>query len=697
MQTRALLPGSPAIGAGTCAYSDPANAAQTLTVDGRNIAGPQGASCDIGAFEGQGFTLTSPTGDNQSATVGATFPTAPQVTLTATDAGVPTSGAGISFMLSTQSNGATATFGSTSGTTGTLSTSNGNPVATCTTDGNGVATAPLIVAGATAGTIAVSIGGQTPGVTNPRTFTETITPLPTTTVQSINRAGNAAQLTNAATVNYTVTFASPVSGVTASDFTLTVTGGITGASIGTPTTTDGGTTYTVPVNTGTGEGDLRLDLTSNVGLMPPDSNPPFITGQVYTLDRTAPTFAPVIIPPATVGQSYTSGTITASDAHSPFIGSVASDDPGITYTQITGNTGNINGTSLRAGTSHLTLSAVDTAGNRTTQPYTLTVNKATPSVAVTSGTMGAVTVGQPVTFTAVVTGFPGAVPTSTVTFTYTPPGGAPTSLGPTQSLAAGTTPGTATATISTSALPLGASTITATYSCDANFLTAMGSVMQTVKGAPPLARDDSYTTLANTPLTVTAARGLLVNDTPGTPLATASKASGPAHGVATVNSDGSFTYTPTTNYVGGDSFTYTLTSSAGTSTATVRLTVTAASVTALTLTAPAGGASGNSGTSAMPVVKGGDTLALTVVGVYNNGTTGPVTGLTFMSSKPDAGERRRQWGATCPYRRQCDDHCDGPERCERHDHGHGKHNDRKRADDPEPAACNPTEWLASAR
>jgi len=467
----------------------------------------------------------------------------------------------------------------------------------------------------------------------PIALTETLTSPSPTTVQSITRTSGAAQLTKATTTNYTVTFASPASGLAAANFTLTASGGITGATVGIPTTADGGTTYTVPVNTGMGEGDLRLDLTSNVGLMPPDSNLPFITGQTYTIDRTLPTFAPVVIPSATVGQPYTSGTITASDAHGPFIDGASSDDPGITYTQITGNTGNINGTSLRAGTSHLALSAVDAAGNRTTQPYALTVNKATPTIAVTSDTMGASTIGQPVTFTAVVTGVPGAIPTSTVTFTYTPPGGVPTPLGPAHPLV-GTTSGTATAKISTSALPLGASTITATYSGDANFTTATGSVTQTVAGVSPFARDDSYITIADTPLTVNAVQGLLANDTPGTPPATASKASGPAHGTAMVNPDGAFTYTPATNYVGSDSFTYTLANSVSTSTATVRLTVTAATVTALTATAATGGASGNSGTSTMPMMKEGGTLALTVVGIYSNGTMGPITGLTFTSSNP---------------------------------------------------------------
>ena len=53
------------------------------------------------------------------------------------------------------------------------------------------------------------------------------------------------------------------------------------------------------------------------------------------------------------------------------------------------------------------------------------------------------------------------------------------------------------------------------------------------------------------------APGVLANDTDADsdPL-TAIKASDPAHGALTLNSNGSFTYVPTTGYTGPDSFTY---------------------------------------------------------------------------------------------------------------------------------------------
>jgi VCBS repeat-containing protein len=73
----------------------------------------------------------------------------------------------------------------------------------------------------------------------------------------------------------------------------------------------------------------------------------------------------------------------------------------------------------------------------------------------------------------------------------------------------------------------------------------------------PVAQDDSYTTDEDTPLLVPAP-GILGNDydVDGNELLTSVLVSGPAHGTLTLNSDGSFTYTPAENFCGEDSFTY---------------------------------------------------------------------------------------------------------------------------------------------
>ncbi|MBA3943327.1 MAG: VCBS repeat-containing protein [Herpetosiphonaceae bacterium] len=109
----------------------------------------------------------------------------------------------------------------------------------------------------------------------------------------------------------------------------------------------------------------------------------------------------------------------------------------------------------------------------------------------------------------------------------------------------------------------------------ANILDNSVSVLLNRCDLPPAAQNDSYTTKQNTPLTVPAP-GVLQNDTPlVTPPFTAALVQGPIHGQLTLNPDGSFFYTPTTDYLGADSFTYQAKNSQGTSNvATVTITVT---------------------------------------------------------------------------------------------------------------------------
>ncbi|WP_280114142.1 tandem-95 repeat protein [Hoeflea sp. BAL378] len=99
-----------------------------------------------------------------------------------------------------------------------------------------------------------------------------------------------------------------------------------------------------------------------------------------------------------------------------------------------------------------------------------------------------------------------------------------------------------------------------------------------VHNVGPVAVADSYTTTEDTPLVVAPAQGVLANDTDGNndPLR-AVLVTNAAHGLVVLNDDGSFTYTPTANYAGLDSFTYTVND--GTldgNTVTVSLTVAAA-------------------------------------------------------------------------------------------------------------------------
>jgi hypothetical protein len=107
--------------------------------------------------------------------------------------------------------------------------------------------------------------------------------------------------TTATSVHFTVTFSESVTGVDVTDFDLTVTG-ITGASF--TGVSGSGTTYTVTVDTGTGSGTLRLDVTDNDTIVDAASNPlggvgtgngNFTSGETYMVKRTFRIYLPLVI------------------------------------------------------------------------------------------------------------------------------------------------------------------------------------------------------------------------------------------------------------------------------------------------------------------------------------------------------------------------------------------------------------------
>jgi hypothetical protein len=116
------------------------------------------------------------------------------------------------------------------------------------------------------------------------------------TVASVDTVGNAT--TNAASVSYTVTFSEAVSGVNASDFTLTTSGSATG-SIASVTAVGGSSnTYTVTVDNVSGAGTLRLDVNASSGIVDAAGTavPGYTSGQSYTVDRIVPTVTEVSAP-----------------------------------------------------------------------------------------------------------------------------------------------------------------------------------------------------------------------------------------------------------------------------------------------------------------------------------------------------------------------------------------------------------------
>jgi len=122
------------------------------------------------------------------------------------------------------------------------------------------------------------------------------------TVTSVSRVGGAS--TNASSVQWTVNFSEPVTGVDATDFAL-VKSGVSGASTAV-TLTGTGASYTATLaSTGTGDGSIGLNLIDDDSIVDAATNKlggtgttgttnGSFTGQVFTIDRTPPTSAPTI-------------------------------------------------------------------------------------------------------------------------------------------------------------------------------------------------------------------------------------------------------------------------------------------------------------------------------------------------------------------------------------------------------------------
>jgi predicted outer membrane repeat protein len=248
-QTIPLLAGSSAI--------DTGNDAVCPATDQRGIARPQGAHCDIGAFEQD--DLTTPTVNTFTATTPSNSLNIPITAFTASDA------AGVNGYLITTS--ATAPAAGAAGWTGTAPT-------TYTVASDGSYTLYPWAKDA--------VGNVSAVFASPRVVVVDTTK-PTAT--SIIRANPSP--TNLPNMNFTVTFSESVTGVAAGDFALTKTGTISGESV---TGVSGGPTiYSVTVNRDSGNGTLRLDVPTSATIADQAGNPlaglPYTGGETYMVEE----------------------------------------------------------------------------------------------------------------------------------------------------------------------------------------------------------------------------------------------------------------------------------------------------------------------------------------------------------------------------------------------------------------------------
>jgi uncharacterized repeat protein (TIGR03803 family) len=162
-QTIALLPGSPALDAG----SNAAASAAGLATDQRGQARITDGAVDIGAFESQGFTLSVTSGSGQSAPVGAAFAN-PLVVTVSSAYGEPVAGGQVSF--TAPASGASASL------SGAPATIGANGQASVTATANGVAGQNYSVTASAAGAGAAGFTLSNTSATTSTTLATSVTP-----------------------------------------------------------------------------------------------------------------------------------------------------------------------------------------------------------------------------------------------------------------------------------------------------------------------------------------------------------------------------------------------------------------------------------------------------------------------------------------------------------------------------------------
>ncbi len=166
-------------------------------------------------------------------------------------------------------------------------------------------------------------------------------------LDSINLDIPSGQLTNATSVTFLASFSEAVTGVNAGNFILS--GTASAGTIGTPVSSDGGVTWTIPVTGLTGPGAngiLELDLNNNTDIADLAGNPlstGTLSGQNYILDNIAPFVSSVdptafTITDALIGEGTFQLLITYSEDMDTSIAPAVTFDPAISST-LTPNAG----------------------------------------------------------------------------------------------------------------------------------------------------------------------------------------------------------------------------------------------------------------------------------------------------------------------------------------------------------------------
>jgi LPXTG-site transpeptidase (sortase) family protein len=272
---------------GTVTVSDGASSTPTITVSGISGNGTLGISIAAGIAADSAGNSSAAAGPSSTFTVDNIAPTV--VSINRADPS-PTNAASVDFDVTfsesvvglTAANFSLPAIGVTGASITSIGGSGSNYTVTVST-GAGDGTLGLNLINSTGlGDAAGNAVGNIPFTGQVYTV-EKLNPL----VLSISRA--APNPTTATSVTFTITFSKPVTGVSAANFALAITG-VSGATLTSVTGSDA--TYTAVASTGTGNGTVGLNLTDATGVTDSLGNPlgnaPFI-GEFYTIDLTPPT------------------------------------------------------------------------------------------------------------------------------------------------------------------------------------------------------------------------------------------------------------------------------------------------------------------------------------------------------------------------------------------------------------------------
>ncbi len=211
--TQALLPGSPALDAGA-AFNDAGG--RPITADQRGVGRPQGAAPDIGAFESQGFVVTTTNGGGtQSTTLNTAFAKPLSVSVSSNDSGLTDLTGGVIAYTVNPVSGAAATLSSPTATIA----ANGSASVTATANGTAGSYTVTATAGVAAGTSA------TFNLTNSDVITGSAEPTPIAAIE-----GQAFTNSEVATFTGQGTLASYSATITWGDGTTPSAGTVTGGN-----------------------------------------------------------------------------------------------------------------------------------------------------------------------------------------------------------------------------------------------------------------------------------------------------------------------------------------------------------------------------------------------------------------------------------------------------------------------------------